>query len=203
MAELRGWYAIILKMSDSSPKNLTQWIILLAAAGIVLTSPYGGRVVTGALREYLHKRAKKKEWEKILDAQNVSRALYKLKKRKHIKIEVRGNKVIIKLTERGYKRMLEYEYENIKVSQPQRWDKKWRLLMFDIPHEAKLIRDSFRRKLKNIGFVAFQKSIWIYPYPCENEIDFVTEYLKIGKYLTLLTVRIENDLPLREKFNLK
>lgn len=75
--------------------------------------------------------------------------------------------------------------------------------MFDIPHEAKLIRDSFRRKLKNIGFVAFQKSIWIYPYPCENEIDFVTEYLKIGKYLTLLTVRIENDLPLREKFNLK
>ena len=203
MAELRGWYAIILKMSDSSPKNLTQWIILLAAAGIVLTSPYGGRVVTGALREYLHKRAKKKEWEKILDAQNVSRALYKLKKRKHIKIEVRGNKVIIKLTERGCKRKLEYEYENIKVSQPQRWDKKWRLLMFDIPHEAKLIRDSFRRKLKNIGFVAFQKSIWIYPYPCENEIDFVTEYLKIGKYLTLLTVRIENDLPLREKFNLK
>lgn len=189
-------------MGGVPPKNLTQLIILLAATGVVLTSPYGGRVFTAAIKEHLAKRAKLKEWEKQLDARNVSRALYKLKKRKHIKIEARGNKTIIKLTERGRKRKLEYEYENIKVPQPQKWDKRWRLVMFDIPDEARTIRDGFRLKLKNIGFMPFQKSIWIYPYPCEEEIDFVAEYLRIGKYLTLLTVRIEDDSPLREKFNL-
>jgi len=193
---------IISKVFNGSPKSLTQWIILLAAAGIILTSPYGGKVVTRALREYLQKRARNKEWEKTLDTQNVSRALYALRKRKQIKIEVRGNKTVIRLTERGRKRKLEYEYENIKVPEPEAWDKKWRLLMFDIPDEAKLIRDNFRLKLKNIGFMPFQKSVWIYPYPCEDEIDFVTEYLRIGRYLTLLTVRIENDSPLKEKFSL-
>ncbi len=76
-------------------------------------------MVTAAVKGYLAKRAKLKEWEKALDAQNVSRALYKLKKRKHIKFEVKGGRTIIKLTERGRKRKLEYEYENIKVPQPQ------------------------------------------------------------------------------------
>ena len=189
-------------MSNSSPKNLTQWIIFLAAAGIVLTSPYGGKVVTGALREYLHKRAQAKEWEKTLNARNVSRALYKLKKRKQVKIKVKGKRTIINLTERGRKRKLEYEYENIKIPEPKTWDKRWRLLMFDIPNEARLTRDNFRLKLRSIGFIPFQKSVWIYPYPCEDEIDFITEYLKIGKYLTLLTVQIKDDAPLREKFGL-
>ena|SRR3972149_425412 len=189
-------------MVNNPPRNLTQLIIFLAATGIVLTSPYGGKVVTAAVRDYLARRAKIKEWEKMIDAQNVSRALYKLKRRRQIKIELRGSKTVIKLTERGRKRKLEYEYENIKVPQPQKWDKRWRLLMFDIPDEAGGTRDNFRLKLKNMGFVPFQKSVWIYPYPCEDEIDFITEYLKIGRYLTLITVQIEDDAPLKEKFNL-
>lgn len=189
-------------MDKNLPRNAAQLILLLAITGIVLTSPYGGRAVSAAIKTYLKKRAQEKEYEKMLDAQNVSRALYTLKKRKQIKIKVAGDKTIITLTERGRRRRFEYEYENIKIAEPAKWDKSWRLLMFDIPDEAKTIRDSFRKKLKNIGFMPFQKSIWIYPYPCENEIDFVSEYLRIGKYLTLLTVRIDNDSPLREKFNL-
>ncbi len=189
-------------MLNSSPKNLAHWIILLAAAGIVLTSPYGGKVVGGVLKEYLAKKAKHKEQEKMLDARNVSRVLYRLKRRKQIKIMRNGAKTIIKLTERGRKRQLEYEYENIKVPQPKTWDKKWRLLMFDIPHKTKQARDAFRWKLKSLGFIPFQKSVWVYPYPCEDEIDFTAEYLRIGLFISLLTVQIENDLPLREKFNL-
>lgn len=189
-------------MSTSSPRNLTQWIILLAATGIILTSPYGGKVITSALKAYLQKRAKDKNWEKELDSRNISRAIYKLKKRRQIKIVKSGSKTVIKLTERGRKRKLEYEYENIKLFQLKKWDKSWRLLMFDIPDEARTIRDGFRDKLKNLGFIPFQKSVWVYPYPCENEIDFITEYLGIAKYLTLITVRIENDTPLREKFSL-
>ena len=183
-------------------RSLTEWIILLAATGIILTSPYGGKVVSSALKVYLLKRAKGKEQEKLLESRNVSRAIYRLKKRKQIRIMKSGAKTIIKLTERGRKRKLEYEYENIKVPQPKTWDKKWRLLMFDIPHKIKQARDTFRWKLKDLGFVPFQKSVWVYPYPCKDEIDFIAEYLRIGPFITLLTVQIENDLPLREKLEL-
>lgn len=189
-------------MSDRLPNSPAQWILLLAAAGIVLTSPYGGKAVSAALRAYLKKKAGEKEYERILDAQNISRALYRLKKRKHIKITREGSNTIIKLTEKGRRRKMEYEYANIKVPRPKKWDKRWRLLMFDIPNEESTTRDSFRDKLKRAGFIQFQKSVWLYPYPCEDEIDFIAEYLRIGKYLTLLTVRIENDAPLKERFTL-
>ncbi len=186
----------------AKPESLTEWIILLAATGIILTSPYGGKAITGALKEYLRKRANDKEQEKLLESKNVSLALYRLKRRKQIRIVKSGAKTIIKLTERGRKRKLEYDYEQIRVPEPKTWDKKWRLLMFDIPHKIKQARDTFRWKLKDIGFIPFQKSIWIYPYSCEDEIDFIAEYLRIAPYITLLTVQIENDSSLKEKFRL-
>ena len=74
--------------------------------------------------------------------------------------------------------------------------------MFDIPESEKFAREALREKLKNLGFAQFQKSIWIYPYPCENEIDFVTEFFSIAKHVNLITVKIDDDRPLRAEFNL-
>ncbi len=74
--------------------------------------------------------------------------------------------------------------------------------MFDIPENRKSARESIRNKLKELGFTQFQKSVWLYPYPCEAEIDFITEYYSVAKYVNLITVKIENDKPLRVKFNL-
>ena len=106
------------------------------------------------------------------------------------------------LTEKGKKRKLEYDFNAIEISRPEGWDGRWRMLMFDIPEKEKSAREALRDKLIAMGFVLFQKSIWIYPYSCENEVDFIGEALGIGKYLHLLTARIDNDQELRSKFNL-
>ena len=90
----------------------------------------------------------------------------------------------------------------MKIPDQASWDGKWRILMFDIPESKRESRDSLTNKLRNLGFIQFQKSVWVYPYPCAEEIDFVTEYFSIAENVNLITVRIENDKPLRKEFKL-
>jgi len=125
-----------------------------------------------------------------------------LNRRKLIRIKNIDDKVIIELTEKGKKRKLEYDINNIKIKEHKEWDEKWRMVIFDIPENRKSARDALRRKLKNIGFIQFQRSVWIFPYPCEDEIDFINEYFGIGRYVNMVTAKIDNDRPLRKAFKL-
>ena len=97
---------------------------------------------------------------------------------------------------------MQYDVENLRISNQAKWDGKWRILMFDIPEKEKGAREALRNKIKELGLIQFQKSVWLYPYPCENEIDFIAEYYQIGKYINLITVKIESDKPLRAQFEL-
>lgn len=54
--------------------------------------------------------------------------------------------------------------------QRQRWDRKWRIVIFDIEEEQRSIRDSFRLKLKELGFGQLQKSVWLTPF------DFLQDF---------------------------
>ncbi|MDP2650510.1 MAG: hypothetical protein Q8P04_00195 [bacterium] len=190
----------------SKPKTVPEWIILLAVTGIVLTSPYGGKVLIKGLKYYLEERARAERIRQKFEAKNISQALYRLKKRKLIRVKKKGDKVTILLTEKGRIKKLAYDIERIKIPKPQVWDKQWRFLIFDIPEDRRESRDAFRARLKDLGLIQFQQSVWIYPYPCEQEIGFLAEYFKVNKFLTILTVKVQNDEPLRsqfKRFNLK
>jgi len=189
------------------PKTVIQWLVFLAAIGITLTSPAGTRAFLRELEKYIDRKfgesIKDADFlKKSLDRQQLSDALYRLKKRKIIEIKKAEGKTFITLSEKGKRRKLEYDLNILKIPRPKIWDKKWRFLMFDIPEFQKVDREVFREKLKDLGFLRFQKSVWVYPYPCENEIDFITEHFKIAPYITLLTVQIEDDQPLRKHYRL-
>ena len=48
-----------------------------------------------------------------------------------------------------------------------------------------------------------QKSVFLYPYPCYNEILFLREYYAIGAEVIFLVVeKIENDASYKEYFGL-
>lgn len=64
-------------------------------------------------------------------------------------------KLILKLTDAG---RTAYLLGNDNVDN---WDGKWRIVIFDIPEQKRLIRDLFRRNLKKWGFKHLQKSVWI------------------------------------------
>ena len=90
--------------------------------------------------------------------------------------------------------------ERMTIPKPKIWDRSWRFLLFDIPEEKRTIRDEFRAGLKRLGFIQFQQSVWIHPYPCEDEVDFLAEFFKVNRFLTLLTVKIEDDQAVRSCF---
>lgn len=184
----------------SRPRTASQWIIALAVTGVLLTSPYGGKVISQVIKAYLVEKARAKEIQKEIDSKNISKALYDLKKRRIIQVKEKNGKVRIILTEKGWLKKLNYDMERMTIPKPTRWDKSWRFLVFDIPEDKRLIRDEFRAGLKRLGFIQFQQSVWVYPYPCEQEVDFLAEYLKVNRFLTLLTVKIKDDAPLRAHF---
>lgn len=181
------------------PKTLLQWLIFSAAIGITLSSPAGTRAFICELNKFIFKDESEK---KVYKPSKLSQTLYNLKKRKIIKIGKVGSKTFIELTEKGKRKKLYYDLECLRIPKQELWDGKWRILMFDIPEAKKTAREALRSRLKQLNFVQFQKSVWAYPYFCNNEIDFITEYFSIAKYVNLITVKIENDEPLRVKFEL-
>lgn len=113
-------------------------------------------------------------------------------------------KGMLKITKDG-KRFLIREtlFEKLKDNKNKKWDGKWRVLIFDIPEKRKTDREHIRHILYSIGFMCLQKSVWIYPYDCEDLITLLKADLKIGKdVLYMIVDALEYDKPVKKHFNL-
>jgi phenylacetic acid degradation operon negative regulatory protein len=66
------------------------------------------------------------------------------------------------------------------------WDGKWRIVMFDIPQKYERQRHLFRAKLKTLGFQMIQKSVFVIPYPCEQELSRVCHSLKLLDHVDVI-----------------
>lgn len=109
----------------------------------------------------------------------------------------------LKMTEKGRETLRHLEFQNFKHTIPKRWDKKWRILIFDIKEKQRGVRDKLRITLIAVGFVHLQDSVWVFPYPCEDLVTLLKADFKIGKELLYLIVdTLENDKNLKKVFNL-
>jgi len=129
---------------------------------------------------------------------------YYLKKAGLIAGEPKGDCLYIGLTSRGEIEAEKCKITMMTISQPEKWDGKWRLVMFDIPESKRTMREALRRKLKGLGFASFQKSAWIYPYPCQAEINILGDSfgLDSDNLILLETAAFPEDKPLRNFFKL-
>ena len=102
------------------------------------------------------------------------------------------------------KRVLDnWQLSSYQIKRPKKWDKKWRVIIFDIPERKRDVRTEVRTILSQAGFQRLQDSVWIYPYDCEDVIGLMKTNLGIGKYLLYMIVdQIENDRYLRMDFGL-
>lgn len=57
----------------------------------------------------------------------------------------------------------------------EKWDAKWRVVIFDIPEKQRKVRDDLRFELKKLGFGPWQKSVWVTPFDIVDELN---AYLK-------------------------
>jgi len=116
--------------------------------------------------------------------------------------EEKNGKRYARITEKG-ERMLQMETEKVAIAKKRRWDRRWRVVTFDIPERRKSVRVSLRRFMQEYGFVRLQDSVWIYPYDCEDLIALAKANFRIGAdVLYMIVERLENDKHLREHFGL-
>ena len=88
------------------------------------------------------------------------------------------------------------------VPRPARWDKKWRLVFFDIPEEKKNSREAFRYHLKKLGFTEFHKSTFIFPYPCNKEVEVLAERFGIKPCIRMVTAEsVDAEFEFKKHFN--
>ena len=169
--------------------NFTKDTLLKVAALGVITiataaSPY---FLHHVVVEYFHDRNKKA-------AQARARKLRELKRRKLLSFKELGNgSVKIELSHHGKRLVRMYNLEDMKIQKPKRWDGWWRMITYDIPTRQKQASNAFREKIKALGLYPMQRSIWISPYECLPEIEFLAMVFEINIdncicYLKLKTV---------------
>jgi len=186
----------------------------------------------GKLEEKSRKRTKRKHLQKIilstiagasilgvgLLAPNVIGAMAKLgilpNKREKEYVNSSASKMVKKgllkyngkfyeLTSLGKERLRRWEFTNFRLHKPRKWDKKWRLIIFDIPDKKRRIRDQIRHLFRSAGLYLLQESVWVYPYDCEDIITLLKTDFGVGKNLLYLIVEeLENDRHLRDEFDL-
>jgi len=173
-------------------KEILKYLLLAGAVYIAASSPYF------ALNLMKNISKPKPQKRKFTNAFNY------LKKRGLIEIQRKGHDVCLALTKEGKKRAGKYQIDDLEIEKPKKWDKKWRVIIFDIPVASRMIRDAFRRKLKEFGFQPLQKSVWVYPYSCQEEIELLREFFGLNKrqIQILEVVKLEEDKFFRKIFGL-
>ena len=77
------------------------------------------------------------------------------------------------------------------------------MVLFDIPEKHKKGLDAISRVLKNMGFYKFQKSVFINPFECNDEINFVIEFFNLQPYVRIIIAdHLDNELHLKTIFGL-
>ncbi|MDP3941045.1 MAG: hypothetical protein Q8Q49_01920 [bacterium] len=179
----------------------------------VLKKLAGGAVLIGMLLApkpgYLAAKALLKdgdisgEWKQF-NLSYLRQTLKRMAKQKLVRVEEKHGTQRIVITERGKKRIFEYSLDEMKIQKARVWDKKWRVIIYDIPRTKKAFQEQMRRTLKKLGFLQIQKSTYLFPYPCYKEIEFLRSYYGIGEHLKyMLVIKLEDDAVYKEYFGLK
>jgi len=144
-----------------------------------------------------------KEWEEI-ERQGLRRTIKNLYQSKLIKEKENSDGTItIVLTDKGKEKALTYNLDEMAIKKPKHWDGKWRIVLFDIPEKMRRVRDAFRRHLNQLEFYEFQKSVFIHPFDCQDEIDYLIEFYKARKFIRFIIAEsLDNELHLKTHFKL-
>ena len=121
-----------------------------------------------------------------------------------ITFEERNGKRYARITESGRVTLaLEQQKKALQAQRKKRWDRRYRIVIFDIAEKRRATRIQLRHAMQSAGFVRLQDSVWVYPYDCEDFAALLKADLHIGReVIYIIAESIENDGWLRETFNL-
>ncbi len=174
-------------------KDILEKMLIAGTICVAATSPFFIQNLLNA----------NKKWRKY-PRKKIQDTFYNFKRRGLIEIERKNHQIYIHLTKEGEKRAGWMQINALKIIKPSKWDRKWRLVIFDIAQLKRTYRDAFRGKIKELGFFPLQKSVWIYPFDCEAEIKLLREFfgLSENEIRIIIAEKIGDDSKLKRVFKL-
>lgn len=135
---------------------------------------------------------------KKVDIARINQEIKRLHKRGLVEIIKRKNGVsVIKLTKEGKEKLKRYQINKLKIEKPNKWDGKWRIIIFDIPISKNSERFLLRKKIKEIGFYKLQNSVFVHPYPCFEVVKYLRDYFGVSaevEYIEANSLESQNRL---------
>ncbi len=172
-------------------------IKVIASIGLVSLSVIAPNAL-GLLKPIISKDKQKQKEYYIRN-----KVIKNLKEKGLVSFEKTNKGTFVRLTSKGKSLVEKIEEKELKINKPKRWDKKWRVIIFDIKENRRKTRDQFRRQLQNLDFIQIQRSVWVHPYPCDSLVKMLKADLSVGKDILYMTVEsLENDGWLRREFGL-
>lgn len=100
-----------------------------------------------------------------LKKSDLAQALKRLRENGFVEL-IDDKQLSFRLTDSGRDRALWLKMNEID----EKWDGKWRIVIWDVPEKRRAARDLLRYKLKQLGFQKFQKSVWGSKKNCTKEL---------------------------------
>ena len=172
-------------------KDIFTALTIGGVIAITASSPY---FIVNLLRSFRH-------WEKY-KKKRISDTFYRLRKEGYLNFEYKNRQLYIQLTSEGRKKAGWFQINSLQIRKPKKWDGKWRIVIFDIPHKNRVKREALRGFLKRLGFHQLQKSVWVHPYNCEDEIRLLYDFFGFTTHELQFIVaeRIDSEEEMRKQF---
>ena len=134
----------------------------------------------------------------------IERALKNLANEGGVEIHHTGREKRYRITPSGKQKLAQLEFKEYQPVSPKRWDKKLRVVCFDIPETEKYTRTLFQTKLSEIGFYRLQNSVFVTPHNCEELIVLADKAFDLQRYVRVIVAEtIDNERHLLNFFKLK
>lgn len=166
-------------------KSAGRVVLALAALGGALTVATVAPGLVGALNR-MNARERREKRERYDD---LWRSFYHLKKSRALEyVGEKNGELIYRLASGGKTKLKSFLLETLEIEAPRRWDRKWRVIVFDIPEKYRGARKALYNKMVEIGLYPMQKSVLVHPFPCEHEIEFLKDFFNVKPYVDILLV---------------
>lgn len=135
--------------------------------------------------------------------QQMRRSLRHLQQRNLVEIKIRSGEPHIRLLPLPKEFWKRFDLERLTLKRQPKWDGAWRIVIFDIPEQHAQARRDLSRRIERIGAVRLQDSVFVYPFPWRDEIEFVSEIFQVGPYVRYIeAVSVDGTEKLQRYFGL-
>ncbi len=134
--------------------------------------------------------ARKYRQQRQFEHNNFPERIKYLRRQGLISTFVEDKERFLEITPKGLEKINLLKAEPNEIERSKVWDGKWRVVIFDVPDKHRIERDIFRHKIKKIGLIPIQESVYVYPFECTKEITLFASHLNLSRHILIMISEI-------------